>query len=161
MRFIVQQKFFSIRDGYYISDEAGRNVYFVQGKLFTLRKQFTMYDNNKREVLFIKQKLLSLLGTFNVFQGENHLAKVKRRLPLLFAKRYKIISKIFGNLRIKGNMFAFNFAIVDDTGQEVARVSKKLLKVRDTYAIDIYDPNLEHLVLALSIIIDAVHHKHH
>ncbi len=159
MRFVVQQKFFSIRDGFHITNEMGQDVYFVQGKIFTLGKQFTMYDSSNREVLFIKQRLFRLFATYDVYQGGNAVARIKRKFPLILAKRYKVTSDTFGSLRIKGNVFAFNFAIVDDQNREVARVSKKLLKIRDTYTIDVYDDNLEEIVLALTIIIDAVHHK--
>lgn len=159
MRFIIQQKFFSIRDGFYISNERGQDVYFVQGKFFSFGKQLSMYDSSNREVLFIKQKVFSFLGTFDLFQNGNQVARIKRKLPLIFAKRYKLTSEIFGNLRIKGNVFAFNFSIIDEQDREVARVSKKLLKIKDTYAIDVYDDRLEQIILALTIIIDAIHHK--
>lgn len=161
MRFLIQQKYFSIRDGFYIKDESGRDTYYVQGKFFSLGKQLTMYDGANREVLFIKQKLFRLMATFDVFEGNREVAKIKRKLPLIFAKRYKVTSDVFGDLTIKGNVFAWNFSIIDSQGREVGRVSKKVLKVRDTYAIDVFDRNLETIILALTIILDAVHHRKH
>ncbi|MGI6133246.1 MAG: LURP-one-related/scramblase family protein [Christensenellales bacterium] len=161
MRFLIRQKYFSIRDGFYITDEAGRNAYFVQGKIFTLGKQLTMYDLSGREILFIKQRIFRILPTFDVYQNNEVVAKIKRILPLIFVKRYKVKSSLFGDLKIKGNVFAWNFAIVDAQGKEVGRVSKKVLRVRDTYAVDVYDKQLEPMVLALTIILDAVYHRHH
>lgn len=161
MRFLIQQKYFSIRDGFYITDEAGRNAYFVQGKFFSLGKQLTMYDSANREVLFIKQKLFRLLANFNVFQGEQLIANIKRKLPLILFKRYKVKSDVLGDLTIKGNIVAWNFSILDSANREVGRVSKKVLKIRDTYTIDIFDKNLESIILALTIVLDAAHHRKH
>lgn len=117
MRFLIRQKYFSIRDGFYITDEAGRNAYFVQGKIFTLGKQLTMYDLSGREILFIKQRIFRILPTFDVYQNNEVVAKIKRILPLIFVKRYKVKSSLFGDLKIKGNVFAWNFAIVDAQGK--------------------------------------------
>lgn len=157
MRYLIRQKYFSIRDGFYITDEHERNAYYVQGKFFSLAKQLTIYDLQGRELLFIKQKLFHILPNYDIFEGENLVATVKRKFSI-FTKHYNIESSIYGDMRIEGNIFAWNFSIISKEGREIARISKKVLNIRDTYTVDIFDKNFEALSLAITLIIDAVHH---
>lgn len=161
MRFLIQQKYFSIRDGFYIRDEAGREAYYVRGKLFTFGKQLSLSDTSGREILFIKQRPLRLLATFDIMQNGVSIARIKRKFPGLFLKRYKITSETLGDMKIKGNIVAWNFSILDGNNQQIATISKKILRIRDSYAVDVYDRRLEPFALGVSIILDAIHHRNH
>ncbi len=161
MRFLIQQKYFSIRDGFYVRDETGRNAYYVRGKIFTFGKQLSLSDSSGREILFIKQRLFRLLATYDILQNGVQIARIKRKFPGLFIKRYKIISDTFGDMKIKGNIVAWNFSIIDANDQKVAAISKKILRIRDTYTVDVYDRNIEPLVIGVSVILDAAHHRKH
>lgn len=159
MRFLIKQKYFAIRDGFYITDEGGRNAYFVQGKMFTIGKKLTIFDNAGREVLFLKQRIFRPLARFDVYQGNDVVATIKRTVPLF--KKYKIISDKYGDLKIKGNILAWSFSIETYDGRQVAAISKKVLKIRDTYTVDVFDKRLETIVLGVSLVIDAMHHRKH
>lgn len=161
MRFVIQQKYFSIRDGFYIRDEAGRDAYYVRGKIFTFGKQLSLADSSGREIIFIKQRLFRLLATYDILQNGEKIARIKRRFPGLFIKRYKIISDTLGDMKIKGNIVAWNFSVIDGNGQTVATISKKILRIRDTYSVDIYDRRLEPILLGIATILDAAHHRKH
>lgn len=158
MRFIVRQKFFSIRDGFYIKDEAGRDMYHVQGKLFSLGKKLYLRDLAGNE-LFIKQRLFRLRARYDFLINDEVVAVVKRRWFPLFLKRYKVESDVFGDLKIKGNIMAWSFSIDTKDGHSLATVSKKILHINDTYAVDIFDKRFEMLGLGIAVMLDAVHHK--
>lgn len=159
MRFLIKQKYFSIKDGFHITDINGNNAYFVQGKFFTLGKQLTMFDNAGREVLFLKQRLFRLRARFDIYINNEVVAYIKRKT--FFLKRYKIKSDVYGDLKIKGNIFAWNFSISTAEKRQVGVISKKIMKIRDTYTVDALDQRLEPLVIATALIIDAMHHPRH
>jgi len=41
MRYILNQKLFSLGDDFFIKDESGRDVYFVDGKVFSIGSQLS------------------------------------------------------------------------------------------------------------------------
>lgn len=157
MRFIVRQKFFSIRDGFYIKDQSGRDVYSVKGKLWTLGKKFYLTDLAGNE-LFIKQRLFRIRARYDFLINDEVVAVVKRRFPL-FMKRYKVESDVFGDLKVNGNIMAWSFSIDTKDGRSLATVSKKILHVNDTYTVDVFDRRFEMLGLGIAVMLDAVHHK--
>src|SRR5690606_32450145 len=89
----------------------------------------------------------------------NLLLKVKAKFAL-FTRKAKIISKHsdYQGLRVKGNILAWEFDI--EKGEKIlARISKKLFKLTDTYSVSILDGIDEVNFLAIAIIMDCMHHK--
>jgi uncharacterized protein YxjI len=164
MRFIVNQKYWTIGDRFYINDDQGRAWFSVEGKIFTIGKKMTLFDNAGAEVYFLKQKLFSLTGRWELIQNSNVKGLFRRRVfNAPFSRVYFIESENF-KYKIKGNVFAFNFRIYDlnNGNAEVATISKKILKIRDTYVVDVPDNNLDPTPFLVSaLIIDATHHKKH
>lgn len=158
MRFIVRQKYFAIRDGFYIKNEMGQDVYYVQGKLFSFGKKLYLRNAMGQE-LFIKQRLFRIRPRFDFYVNDERIAVVKRRLFPIFMKRYKINTEDFGKLKIKGNIIAWKFSIESEDGV-LATVNKKFT-VNDIYEVDIFNKNFEALGLGIAVMLDAIHHKGH
>lgn len=87
------------------------------------------------------------------------LFKVKAKFSL-FSKKAKIKSKTqqFNGLKIKGDFLAWEFDIEKDK-KALARISKKLLKLSDTYDVSVADEKNAVYYLAIAIIIDCMHHR--
>jgi len=164
MRFIVNQKYWSIGDRFYINDDQGRAWFSVEGKIFTIGKKMTLFDNAGNEVYFLKQKLFSIAGKWELIQNSNVVGTFRAKIfHSPFRRVYFIESENF-KYKIRGNFFAFNFRIFDvnNGNAEVATISKKILKIRDTYVVDIPDNNLDPSpFIAGALIVDAKHHKKH
>ena len=47
---------------------------------------------------------------------------------------------------------------IERDGDKVAEVSKKWFRVRDTYGVEIFDPTLTPLILAITVAVDALSH---
>lgn len=161
MRFLIRQKFFSIRDGFYVKDEQGRDAYYIRGKIFSWGKQLTIFNNQGQELLLIKQRLFRIRARFDVKRGEETIAVIKRKLFPIFIKRYTIKTNDFGTLKIKGGIMAWKFSITNEAGEDLAYISKHVLNINDTYTVDISDRRFEALGLGIAIIMDVIHHRRH
>lgn len=158
-RFILKQKYFAIRDGFYVKDESGRDCFYAKGRVFTLAKKLWLNDLNGREIFFIRQRLFRLFPRYDIVSGDHIEATVKRTFPLIFGKRYKVKSQNHGTMVVRGAV-SFNFTVKRD-GATVAKIHKKLLKIADTYNVDVNNPSESAFMVALALIIDARHHRKH
>lgn len=61
----------------------------------------------------------------------------------------------FNGWQVKGNFTGWNYNIVDRNGREVARISKELFHMTDTYVIDVKREEDALCALMLVIAIDA------
>jgi len=159
-RFHLKQKYFAIRDGFYVKDDHGNDVFFVQGKIFTLAKKLYLYDTNGQEIYLVKGRLFRLFPRYDIMRGEELVAKIKRTLPIVLFKRYKVTSEKFGNFVVRSGAFAFHFNVFQD-GQKVCEISKKILKIADTYTVDVQNPRMAPFMIAIALMIDARHHRRH
>jgi uncharacterized protein YxjI len=61
------------------------------------------------------------------------------------------------DLKAHGNIVDHEYEIERD-GDKVAEISKKWFRVRDTYGVEIYDPSITTLILAITVAVDALSH---
>jgi uncharacterized protein YxjI len=160
MRLVVNQKYFALRDRFTVNYDNGQPAYAVEGKLISIGKKFTMYYPNGKELFFVRQRLFRLLARFDIEQNGNKVGVFRSQLSL-FTKRGKFTSDFFGDIKIKGNVMGWTFRFYDGNGNQIAETSKKILKVRDTYTVDIMDMRYQDIIAALVVIIDALYHRKH
>jgi len=153
-RYILQQKFFTIKDRYEITDDRNQVRFLMRGKFFTIGKKFWLSDARGNDLYFVKQRLFRLLARYDVKQGDNTVGKIKKRLSL-FTKRLKVTSD-YGNYKVKGNVFAWDFKITDEAGNLVGNISKSILRIADRYTVDIY--NNDAFILAVAVALDSIYH---
>jgi|AGTN01.1.fsa_nt_gi Uncharacterized conserved protein len=158
MRYLVKQKYFAIKDRYTIFDDRNNPRFEVQGKFFNVPKRFRLTDMQGRELLNIKQKLFHLFPRYKIYQGEREIASYKGKFRL-FGK--KAVLDIPGqNIVMKGNILQWDFSFTRG-GNQVGLISKHILKIADTYSIDIAGENDALYILAAAIIVDASYHRKH
>ncbi|MDD4839276.1 MAG: LURP-one-related family protein [Clostridia bacterium] len=164
MRFVINQKFWSIKDNFTISDDSGRPWFTVEGQFFTIGKKLWLKDMSGNEIFFLKQHVFSLTQKWDLMRGGNIIGKSKGKFfHLPFIRTYKIEGE-FGKIKVKGSSFAFNFRVMDMTkeDEQIATISKKILKIADTYVIDIPNDNIDPaIIVGAALIIDAIHHRKH
>ncbi len=154
MKYLIEEKIFSIADKFTIMDENRNPIFNVEGKVFTLGNKLRIFDLNGRELSYIEQELFKLLAEYQIFQEGKKVGRVKKELTF-FKSKYNIES-IYGKFTIEGDVLSHEFIIKKD-GIIVADISKKWFAWSDTYAIDIKD-NVDHVfILSLVIVLDQVH----
>lgn len=150
MRLLFKQRLFSWFDSYDIYNENGDTVYTVEGEPWW-GHLLRIYDAYDHEVGTVKEKILTFLPKFEMYFGDRYVGSICKELSL-FVPRYNIDCN---GWRVEGDVFEWDYNIVDERGDRVATVSKQLFNFTDTYIIDVSDPDDALCALMLVLAIDA------
>lgn len=142
--FILRDKLVSIHDIVRVMDPEQNLIGNFVRKILSIRALFSLKDADERTIMVIRQKLASLRGTFKFFEPDENgkpdeskfLGKMKRKIVSIKPKYWfenPLEERIF---HIKGNIMGLKYSIIKD-GSEIARISKKFWRVRDTYGLKI------------------------
>jgi uncharacterized protein YxjI len=155
-RYQMREKLLSIGDDAWIEDDKGDKVFKVDGKALRVRDTFKLDDAHGNEVATIRERKLHVKDTVTVERDGHKLATIKKALVSPLRDRFEIELEGGGKWKAHGNVLDHEYKIEGDDG-DVAHVSKKWLRVRDTYGIEISgDPNRDALVLAVTVAIDEM-----
>ena len=146
---------------------------FTSAKVFTLHKHIDITDENENVMYQADSKVISIKDKTDIVdKNGNHVAHIERKIwsPLreihyitmadgtAFELNNQIwhlvkdITDINGlGWQLRGNIAALNFEIVDADENIVAVIGQKLISLHDKYAIDIYKPEYEAIVVAIVI----------
>jgi uncharacterized protein YxjI len=151
----MQEKLLSIGDDYWIEDESGQRAFKVDGKAFRIRDTFVLEDAAGQEVAKIQERKLTIRDTMKIERSGGD-ATVKKAL-VGFRDRFKIEVEGGADLTAHGNLVDHEYQIESD-GNDVASVSKKWFRVRDTYGVEVEPGQDDALILAITVCIDAMTH---
>jgi uncharacterized protein YxjI len=130
----MQEKLASIGDDSWIEDDQGDRVYQVDGKALRVRDTFVLKDRDGNEAASIQEKNLRACDTMMVERDGRTLATVHHALVGML-HRFDIDIEGGGHLSARGNIVDDEYEVKSD-GEVIATVSKKWLRVRDTYGIE-------------------------
>jgi len=147
---LFKQRFFSWFDSYDIYNESGEPVYSVKGKL-AWGHCLRIYDCGGTHVGTVREKVLSLLPRFEIYQGDQMIGSVRKELTLIRPK----FNIDYNGWKVNGNWMEWDYTVTNPSGQTVAVISKELLRLTDTYVLDIADPQNALDVLMLALALDA------
>lgn len=157
-RFRMRQKLVSIGDDYWIEDEEGRRVYKVDGKAMRVRDTFVLEDGDGRALLKIQQKLARLRKTMTIEDaGGRPVATVKKSHLSPLRDRWVVDLEHGPEMTVTGNVIDHEYTVVRG-GREVAVVTKRWLRMRDTYTVDVVADEDPALVLAVVAVVDHMAH---
>lgn len=148
MKLILKEKLLSILDSFNVYDESGDIYFKVKGKVALSHKQ-VIYDGKGREVGMVKEKIIDILPNFLLYKDGEKVGQCRKKLTVIRPK-FEID---FNGWDIQGNWLEWDYAIVDESGRDVAVISKKLIRLTDTYVIDVKDEAdaLDALMVVLAI----------
>ncbi len=160
-KYIIDQKMLSVRDTYVVRDPAGVELGKIVKKLVSIGPKYTFTDMTGAEVGKIEGKVLSLRPTYNILDPNGAVvATIKKKMFSLFGSEYWFENPAGQEImRAKGNFFSYEFEMKDNSGVSLAKVSKKVWAIKDSYGIDITPSANRYLVLAAVICIDAIEHN--
>ena len=156
-RYQMREKLFAIGDDYWIEDETGEKVLKVNGKAMRVRETLILEDRGGNERLKIQERKLRLHGTMVLERDGDTVATVRKALISPLRHRFEIELEAGGELKAHGHILDHEFEVERD-GDEVARVSKRWFRVRDTYGIEIADDEDQVLLLASAVVVDQACH---
>lgn len=158
-RYMMRQKIVAFGDDFYIEDERGERLFHIDGKVLTIRDTLVFQDMQGRELCRIKEQLVKIKDTMNIEgpDGEN-IATVKKDLINVLRDHFTVKIKGGPDLDIKGNVLDFDYRI-RERRHDVARVSKKFFRVRDSYGVEIQPGQNDILILAVAAALDMMVHN--
>lgn len=155
-RYKIRQNLISIGDDFWIENEEGKRVFKVDGKVLRIRKTLVFEDLNGKKLAQIQERLLTLKDTMVVEDADGKdLATIKKALITPLRDRWDVKVKNGPDLDVQGDFLAHEYTI--KAGRDkVAEVSKKWLRIADTYGVEIEPGQNDILILAVAVAIDIM-----
>ncbi|MFX1337433.1 MAG: LURP-one-related/scramblase family protein [Promethearchaeota archaeon] len=165
--FLLKEKLFSIRDIVRIMDPEENIIGNFVRKILSIRAFYRLKDLDERTILIIRKKIASIRSAYKFFEpneedepDENkYLGKMVRKIVTIKPKYW--IENPLGDriFNMKGNIWNLKYSIYRE-GTEVARISKKFWRIRDTYGVKIVkDVDDKTAMMLLAIVIALQHEK--
>jgi uncharacterized protein YxjI len=153
-RFQMRQDMLSIGDDYWIEDESGEKAFRVDGKAVRLRDTWVLVGADGKELATIREKKLSIRDAIRIELAGGVEATVKKEIVSI-RDRFHVNVDPGKDLTVKGNIVDHEYEIERD-GDEIAEISKKWFRVRDTYGVEVRHTRDAALVLAVTVAVDAL-----
>jgi len=153
----MREKLVSIGDDFWIEDAEGERVFKVDGKALRVRDTLVVKALSGEDLFTVRERKLSIRDKMTVERDGDTVATVHKALISPLRQRFKVDLEDGGELEAHGNIVDHEYEIERD-GHKVAEISKRWLRVRDTYGIEIAPSENHALVLALTICIDQMAH---
>jgi uncharacterized protein YxjI len=158
MKYQMREQMFAIGDDYWIETDGGEHAFKVDGKALRIRKTLILETPAGAEVLRVQKKLLSIRDTMEIERDGRTVATVKKALITPLRDRFSVEVEDGEDMEAKGNIVDHEYEI-DRAGDKVAQVSKRWLRMRDTYGIEIAEGQDDALILAVTVCIDQMSHE--
>ena len=156
-RYRMQEKLIAIGDDFWIENEAGQRAFKVNGKAIRVRDTLLLETPNGEELFSIQAKMLHVRDTMNIERGGRKVASVKKALVTPLRDRFSIDVEDGDDLEAKGNIVDHEYKI-ERKGDQVAEISRRWFRVRDSYGIEIAPGQDDALLLAITVCIDQMTH---
>lgn len=134
MKLILKERILTIFDSFNIYDEAGNIRFKVHGKLAWGHK-LVICDAAGNELGTVREKIIDLMPHFDLYKGGDKVGTVSKKITLLRPK-FKVD---YRDWEADGDILQWNYVIKSGRGGEAARIYKKLIRLVDTYVIDVAD----------------------
>jgi uncharacterized protein YxjI len=154
----MRQSMVSIGDDYWIENGAGQRAFRVDGKAFRVRKTLVIEDPAGREVATVKEKLASVREVMTIERGGQVLATVKKAMFTPLREKFDIEVANGVHYEVHGKITDHQYEFERDGGQ-VASVSKKWFRVRDSYGVEVGANEDVALILAATVALDQMTHE--
>ncbi|WP_025785367.1 LURP-one-related/scramblase family protein [Sporosarcina sp. D27] len=149
--FIIKQKMLRMNGQFNVKDVEGNNVYEVEGSFLKIPKTYTIQDVEANEVATIIKKSFSFLPTFYVEVQGQETVTIQKEFSFLKPK-YTIDA---AGIEVLGTWWEMSFDVLKD-GEVAGTVDKKWFQWGDSYEVQVYNEDLEKLIIALVVAIDCV-----
>jgi uncharacterized protein YxjI len=150
MKYQMREQMFAIGDDYWIETDGGQPAFKVDGKALRIRKTLVLETPEGDEVLTIQKTILSVRDKMEIERDGKTVAAVKKALLAPLRDRFSIEVEGGEDMNAKGNIVDHEYKI-ERGGDEVAEVSKRWFRMRDTYGIEIAEAQDDALILAVTV----------
>jgi uncharacterized protein YxjI len=155
----MRQKMVAIGDDFWIENDQGQRVFKVDGKALRVRETLKFEDASGNELCTIQERMLRVKDSMEIEgPGGQRLAMVKKALISPLRDRWVVKIGDGPDLSVQGNILDHEYRIGEGRDQ-IAEISKKWFRLRDTYGVEIDPGHDDALILAVTVAIDMMAHQ--
>ena len=154
-RYQMREKLFAIGDDFWVENEGGQRAFKVNGKALRVRDTLVLESPRGEELYSIQEKMVRVRDTMHIERGGRQVATVKKALITPLRERFSVDVDGGGDMEAKGNILDHEYKI-EHGGDEIAEISRRWFRVRDTYGVEIEPGQDDALVLAVVVCIDQM-----
>ena len=158
VQYRMRQRIVSIGDDFWIEDSSGRRAYKVDGKALRVRDTLRLEDANGTELFTIQARIVRVRDTMEIEDaGGRTVATVKKAMITPLRERGAVDVEGAAGYEVQGNVVDHEYTI-ESEGRKIAEVSKRWFRVADTYGVEVVQGLDPALVLAVTVVVDAMAH---
>jgi uncharacterized protein YxjI len=157
--YTMRERLVDIGDDFWIETSDGRRAFKVDGKVLRFRDTLVIRDANGDEVAKLQERKLRVRDTMVIERPGRPDATIKKAIISPFRERWSLEADGIDEIEIKGNILDHEYEFEQD-GKTIAETSKRWLRVRDTYGVEIQPGADVVLVLAATVALDQMAHDH-
>ena len=156
-RYLLREKLLTLGDDFWIENDRGERIFLVDDKVLRVRDTVVIKDAHGNELLKLQKRLLRARDTMAIERGGDKVATVKKALVSPLRDRFSIAVEGGEDMEAKGNIVDHEYKI-ERNGDQVAEVSRRWFRVRDSYGVEIPPGQDDALLLAITVCIDQMTH---
>ena len=151
-RYRMVEKLAAFGDDFFIENEQGQRVFKVDGKAVRLRDTTIFRDAQGNELCKIQQRIARIKDSMEI-EGPNGDRMALVQKAMITPLRDRFVAKVGDgpDLEIQGNILSHEYRIGN-----VAEISRKWFRVRDSYGVEIAPGQNDVLILAITVCIDQM-----
>jgi uncharacterized protein YxjI len=146
------EKLATVGDDFFIQDDRGKRVFKVDGKALRIRDTLLFRDMQGTELCKIQQRIARVRDSMEI-QGPSgqQIAMVKKAMITPLRDRFVVKVGDGPDLEVQGNILDHEYRIGN-----VATVSRKWFRVRDSYGVEVVPEQNVALILAATVCIEQM-----
>jgi uncharacterized protein YxjI len=152
----MRDRAWSIGSQFTIEDEQGRAVAQIASHLWSLGDKLSFQDLDGNEIAKIVQQIPAWTPTYEILRDGATAAHVRKK-AMSWTPHLDVELAGGVTLAIDGDWTEHEYSF-DLGGRTVARVSKQWWPSRDTYGVEVASDQDAILILALTVVIEMIHH---
>jgi uncharacterized protein YxjI len=151
-RYRMVEKIAAFGDDFFIENEQGQRVFKVDGKAMRMRDTTIFRDSNGHELCKIQQRVARLRDSMEIEAPDGHrMAMVQKAMVTPLRDRFVVKIGDGPDLEVQGNIVGHEYSIGN-----VASISRKWFRVRDSYGVEVAPGQNDVLILAVTVCIDQM-----
>jgi len=150
----MRQRVLSLGQDYWVTDDSGNKVFLVDGRVLAFRRTFELKGTRGEVYVVARKKLFALRNTMVIKVGGAHAATVHKKLFSPIRHSFTIALADGERWTARGDLIEKNYTLEGPQGV-VAQTSHKWFRIRDSYGVEIYYPDIP-LALAIVVCIDEL-----
>lgn len=151
-RYRMVEKLAAIGDDFFIENEQGQRAFKVDGKALRMRDTLIFHDLQGNELCKIQSRIARVRDSMEIENPNgDRIALVQKALISPLRDRFVVKIADGPDLDVQGNILAHEYRIGD-----VATVSRKWFRVRDSYGVEVSPGQNDVLILAVTVALDQM-----